>query len=215
MKKIMFNDKFSLTKAVLEGRKTQKRVILTSKDEDCDYDIETEYSVWVDDALCYAPMGLGIGVSVQRFEDWCIAKYSRFYQGEEAAIAQCIRDVYAEFDKEHFGKDIMPMLKKFGGQEPSFSNKKFVSAKDMPHRVKIANIRVERLQNISEEDCLKEGVYDFVSAINQVHFYSYDPNGKQYGTAKKAFAVLVDKVLGKGTWERNPWVLVYDFELVK
>ena len=27
-------------------------------------------------------------------------------------------------------------------------------------------------------------------------------------------AVLIDKISGKGTWERNPYVLAYDFELV-
>ena len=30
-----------------------------------------------------------------------------------------------------------------------------------------------------------------------------------------AYEILIDKVSGKGTWERNPYVFVYDFELVK
>lgn len=28
-------------------------------------------------------------------------------------------------------------------------------------------------------------------------------------------AALIDKVSGRGTWESNPWVVVYEFELVK
>lgn len=32
---------------------------------------------------------------------------------------------------------------------------------------------------------------------------------------RRAFAALIDKVSGRGTWDRNPWVVVYEFELVK
>lgn len=32
---------------------------------------------------------------------------------------------------------------------------------------------------------------------------------------QEAYAALIDKISGKGTWEGNPWVFVYDFELVK
>lgn len=35
------------------------------------------------------------------------------------------------------------------------------------------------------------------------------------GTARDAFSTLIDKVNSKGTWESNPFVWVYDFELVK
>ena len=30
----------------------------------------------------------------------------------------------------------------------------------------------------------------------------------------EAFAALIDKVSGKGTWKSNPWVFVYEFELM-
>lgn len=31
---------------------------------------------------------------------------------------------------------------------------------------------------------------------------------------REAFAYLIDMVSGKGTWESNPWVVAYSFELV-
>ena len=34
-----------------------------------------------------------------------------------------------------------------------------------------------------------------------------------YENAREAYASLIDKISG-GTWERNPYVLAYDFELV-
>lgn len=38
---------------------------------------------------------------------------------------------------------------------------------------------------------------------------------KLFPTRRQAFASLIDRVSGKGTWERNPWVVVYEFDLVK
>lgn len=32
---------------------------------------------------------------------------------------------------------------------------------------------------------------------------------------REAYAALIDKISGKGAWESNPFVFVYDFELVK
>lgn len=34
-------------------------------------------------------------------------------------------------------------------------------------------------------------------------------------TPREAFAALIDKVSGKGTWESNPYVWAYEFELMK
>ena len=34
-------------------------------------------------------------------------------------------------------------------------------------------------------------------------------------TPREAYAALIDKISGKGTWASNPYVFVYEFELVK
>ncbi len=51
-------------------------------------------------------------------------------------------------------------------------------------------------------------------------FYSFEGWGGKttqwYAmTPRGAFAALIDKISGKGTWESNPYVFVYEFELVK
>lgn len=38
---------------------------------------------------------------------------------------------------------------------------------------------------------------------------------QKYMKPREAYASLIDKVSGKGTWDSNPYVFVYDFELVK
>ena len=176
MKKIMFNDKFLLTQAVLRGKKTQTRRIV--KD----------------------------GTPLGNFEE--TMKYAPYKVGEVVAVAQCYLDIGS------------PQFDKFGYDVSGNTNKMFVKAELMPHKIKITNVRIERLQDISDEDCLCEGIFYCTPA--------YAPNTKSsfgfqfhkgglylFDTARDAFATLIDKVNSKGTWESNPFVWIYDFELVK
>ena len=93
----------------------------------------------------------------------------------------------------------------------------------MPHRIRITDIKMERLQDISDEDCIKEGIR--TTSIEKRHksdpdvLMYYVPNVKNrvkdfFETPQKAYASLIDRISGTGTWERNPYVFVYDFELI-
>lgn len=108
-----------------------------------------------------------------------------------------------------------------------YENKMFVRADLMPHQIRITNVRVERLQDISDEDVYKEGFEKETSnngCGNYAHHWEamlvyYDSLGRtreiRSRYPREAFAALIDKVSGKGTWQSNPWVFVYEFELVK
>ena len=108
-----------------------------------------------------------------------------------------------------------------------YENKMFVRADLMPHRIRITNIKVERLQDISYEDCLKEGVQKgvigyYVDGLKpkdwekESHIETADDKiFKLFPYPQEAFAALIDKVCGKGTWDSNPYVFVYEFELMK
>lgn len=94
-----------------------------------------------------------------------------------------------------------------------YKNKMFVRADLMPHHIKITDIKVERLQNISDEDVLREGVWQMGEL-----FYVSKAVGEApevaFPKAREAFWYLIDKISGKGTWESNPFVVAYSFELV-
>ena len=66
---------------------------------------------------------------------------------------------------------------------------------------------------------MKEGIYqdgDDSSGLYVVPFYDFRGNkGDGFDNPKEAYADLIDKINDKGTWESNPYVFVYDFELVK
>ena len=94
----------------------------------------------------------------------------------------------------------------------------FVRAEACKHQIQITDIRIERLQDISEEDCMKEGIYrDYGDTeFPPREFYDYDGNNDNgFNTPRAAFASLINNVSGRGTWDRNPFVWRIEFELVK
>ena len=93
----------------------------------------------------------------------------------------------------------------------------FVAADMMIHQIRITDVRVERLQDISEEDCIKEGVRKVVNenGIYVQYYVGKRDNACSFENPREAFARLINKVSRKDVWEENPYVFVYDFELVK
>lgn len=76
---------------------------------------------------------------------------------------------------------------------------------------------MERLQDISEEDCLKEGIIHAYTDNNGIKIYHTPHTKRGYlstDVAQQAFSFLIDKVSGKGTWGSNPFVFAYEFVLV-
>lgn len=198
MKKIMFNDKYGLTKAVLEGRKTQTRRI----------GYQGTFKRFCCCGFCLE--GADRGKLYINDGNEVVAK-SKFKIGEEVAIAQRYIDL-AQNDEFYrlCGIHGMP-LECIGGEKGCY-NKMFVKADLMPHRIRITDIRVERLQDISEEDCLAEGIQDIVGKMYpETHFYCIPKDDTFYVTPKESYAKLIDKLSGKGTWDRNPLVFVYEF----
>lgn len=209
MKKIMFNDKYGLTQAVLDGRKTQTRRMLNTT---MFFQRLETYEGWSNEDIsawkrsCNRRLDEAQGDTLQQMLDYALSS-SRYKVGEVVAVAQKYKDIALDMPVELAAELI---------KQPGWNNKMFVKADFMPHRIRITNIRVERLQDISEEDCMAEGIWrdDNVGLEGTTYWYHGLANSS-LRTAKEAYAALIDKISGKGTWESNPWVFVYDFELVK
>ena len=182
----MFNDKYCLTQAVLDGTKTMTRRVL--KDN--------------------VPLG--------NWEE--TEKHLPYKVGEVVAIAQSYKEVYPNADFEMVGDGFMK-------ESAGWTNKMFVRADLMLHHIEFTDVKVERLRDISEEDCLKEGIV-FIESLSIIgedaYFFAvkrkvrqmYDNILKFFSSPQRAYADLIDKISGRGTWKRNPWVVVYTFERV-
>ena len=137
---------------------------------------------------------------------------SRYKVGEVVAIAQSYETVYHEQ-----GLETLDMLVSGWKYSKGWRNKLFVCADFMSHHIRITDIKVERLQDISDEDCLKEGIYEDSGDDKYPPYIFYEFEGNEddgFDTPREAFAALIDKVSGKGTWESNPYVFVYEFKLI-
>ena len=186
MKKIMFSDAFCLTLAVLNGSKTMTRRVLRNN----------------------VPLG--------NWEE--TQKHLPYKVGDIVAIAQSYKEVYPNADFEMIGD-------KFMTESAGWTNKMFVRADLMPHHIRITDVKMERLRDISEEDCLKEGIV-FIESLSIIgedaYFFAvkrkvrqmYDNILKFFSSPQRAYVDLIDKISGRGTWKRNPWVVVYTFERV-
>lgn len=196
MRKEMFSDKYGLTKAVLERLKTMTRRIAKPA---------TEKQI----SFCNIK------------EDSCEDGYGNVYiprysVGEVVAIAQPYSDFLTATNP---GSHALYRIngKWYSDEElkAGWDNKMFVKAGLMPHHIKITGIKVEYLQGISDEDCIKEGIIFYGLEHDNYGDPQYGYEGSAvYTSPQDAFSVLIDKVCGKGTWKRNPLVWVYEFELI-
>lgn len=193
MKKIMYNDRFGLTDAVLEGRKTVTRRIITP---------QPTYSEMSGINWKGYAYGIGSNNPTDAYRNFITGteyskSYNRYRVGEVVAIAQSYQNI-------GLGDD----------GSVAWTNKMFVKAGMMPHQIEIIDVRVERLQDITDEDCIKEGIKKFTKD-GTVYKYGFDglPWQNMHVSPRDAFALLIDKVGKKGTWKRNPYVFRYEFKL--
>lgn len=226
MQKIGFCYRYGLTKAVLNGTKTMTRRVekelerLVAKYEK-HYEeplrvVEQRWDKTKNRLLIYAHTGIA-----DTDREHVLTLKTRYKLGEFVAVAQNYNDAAkeAEFNTHDEALSLILLGKQ---REKGWSNKMFVRADLMPHQIKITGIKVERLQDITDEDCLKEGIQSKSSFPRKKSLPYYFDGGKHkwdnsYKSPREAFAALINLpgVGRKGLWEENPWVVVYEFKLLK
>lgn len=166
MKKIMFNDRYGLTSAVLEGKKTQTRRVISNH-------VVEEYEQMFDPTLVDA---------------------ARYGYGEIVAVAQSYKDAgyecfpYHDMDEYFYLKRDGILMEDISISPKGCTNKMFVKPELMPHQIRITNVRIERLQYISDEDCMKEGIR-YIDDIERYYFECIDrEEGFYFRSPREAYA---------------------------
>lgn len=210
MKKIMFNDKYGLTQAVLDGRKTMTRRIVPQRILDAAKKYQEEYYAGALEHISLKDAIMNMVGPERMFQRYI------YHIGEIVAIAQSYSTLgysaseYCEIKMPNGGTRDGTLEELMG-----WSNKMYVNAERMINHIRITGFKVEYLQDISDEDCLREGVradfpglqYSFPSNIGYCGQYPFS-------TPRDAFAALIDKVGKRGTWDSNPLVFAYECERV-
>lgn len=200
MKKMMFNDRYGLTQAVIHGRKTVTRRVV--KD-----------AWWPISKIEAEGMRGDLINVIANNGKFVVERKCPYKIGEIVAVAQRY-DSFLHPNNGVIEHDYQTTALASKG----WDNKMFVQADLMPHQIQIRDLRIERLQDISDIDCMKEGIQVEYAPNGRGGYYIYDVTRyreKWFDTPREAFASLIDKVSGRGTWDRNPFVWRIEFELVK
>lgn len=195
---MMFNDRYGLTQAVIDGRKTVTRRIVSQPFFTLAWDERGDTLVYEND--------FGDFIDIRR------SRYCPYKLGEVVAVAQR----YGSFLHPNNGV-IEHNYQTTACASKGWDNKMFVRADLMPHQIQIKDLRIERLQDISD-DYFKEGITLLASADDGRIQWGYADEHLRYymfDSPREAFASLIDKVSGRGTWDRNPFVWRIEFKLVK
>ena len=169
--------------------------------------------------------------------------YPKYQIGEEVAVAQSYKDAGVSVDNIvgsiHEGQNMYTLIS--ARETKGWNNKMFVRADLMPYSICIKEIKFERLQDISEEDCRREGIIPvqwkqwLKQDINDFSPQKYklwnlwtlpkfkesiidswaesDPDEFMAESPQVAFTALIYKMMSEKVWNDNPWVFAYTFEL--
>ena len=204
MKSILFNDE--MVRAILDGRKTQTRRALTPQPTPIDggwrwkdcmmFNIDLSDSCLLSNMCPFGKPGdrlwvrEAFGVVESRFAPrGCTIRY----RADDAT-----GEVVGESGLKYAGKDMSFRWR------PSIHMPRWASRITL----EITDIRCQRLQDISEEDCWSEG-------IEEVR-YAGDEHGSLRGSVLEDYRALWDSIANPGAkWRDDPWVWAISFKRVE
>jgi hypothetical protein len=154
-------------------------------------------------------------------ETWQIQQVDKIWDADGLYQHVCI-DYPAsegiEFNRKWYKVRGSKELSRAEGKEGRAINKPSIFMPRWASRItlEITNIRVERLQDITEQDAKAEGVTSFYAPSDPPQFdNSYGIINDVFVSARECFEELWDIINGKrASWESNPWVWVIEFKVV-
>uniref|UniRef100_A0A6M3JVC1 Uncharacterized protein n=1 Tax=viral metagenome TaxID=1070528 RepID=A0A6M3JVC1_9ZZZZ len=186
---ILFNSK--MVSAILEGYKTQTRRVIKPQNA-------SKGSIPIFAYNC--PLGK-VGDRLYVREKFQLSK-GDFAPTLEEELSKKSRVLYYASDN--------PRYRDKDKWKPSIHMPKWASRITL----EITDIRVEQLQDISGEDCWKEGVDEEGDDYNRAEHYMIGGSQIEGGSPERyAFIGLWDSITKREyQWDRNPWVFVLTFQ---
>jgi hypothetical protein len=184
-----------MVRAILEGRKTQTRRVIK-----------------IDDAPENWKISIA-GTSIVRTEPYDV-KLPRYAAGD----ILWVRETWAKrihSDNRYYYKADNNLGAIFNREDDKWRSPIFMPREAARIFLQVTNVRVERLQDITEEDAIAEGLN-----IGTVDNEKYAKNNAYRLLADNLpvamFADLWDSLNAKRGygWEKNPWVWVIEFEKI-
>ncbi|HBM2900103.1 TPA: hypothetical protein LVL13_001305 [Klebsiella oxytoca] len=187
-----------MVRAILDGRKTQtRRIVKLQPDEDGLAKVTN--GPWVDtsERNYRCPFG-DVGDRIWGRETWAEA-------GASAPNLKLYRASYPEHVPSHYEN------------VPPANEIRWTPSIHMPRwasriLLEITDVRVERLNAISEHDAQAEGV----AKLRGGFWQHYQPGWTQHQlSARGSFVTLWKSIYGEESWNSNPWVWVIEFKRIE
>lgn len=201
-----------MVQAILAGRKTQTRRVMKPQ---LTIDGKRARRWEVPDMLKHCPYGQRGDLLWVR-ETWQAISPDEY----ERPLGEC--DIYYKADGEHPGL--------FNPDDPTEPKQTWRPSIYMPRwasrlTLRVTDVRIERVQDISDDDALAEGIRQFDYGIDsyaqargeEVPVYAYGTEklafGAMHNTPKDAFSRLWDSINAKRgfSWDTNPWIWAIEF----
>jgi len=194
-----------MVRAILDGRKTITRRVIKPQPPLSRFGISSwEVSVFDADKRHICPYGKP-GTILWVRETWC--KHTDIHDNsfEEPLIA----GYYYKADAPKYWVDDREIVK----WRPSIHMPKEAARLFL----KVTNVRVERLQDITQEDIISEGLWSYSQEFREEICKWRDCASAIQETRVKYFKNLWDSIYAKRGygWDTNPWLWVVEFERTK
>lgn len=202
---IIFSEEMVL--AILAGKKTQTRRII--KPQPVYFPKDATSVLWADPHLIGEKAFHVMGKGGKFIGSWRgKSKYGK--PGDFLWVRENLRLKLYTY-REHDGRNELPTMALYeaGGGVPfewhGKTGREIIPSIHMPRSasritLRITNVRLERLQAITDADALQEGVSRTNTSLS--------------GYAKERFKRLWLNIHGLGSWDSNPWVWVIEFERI-
>jgi hypothetical protein len=148
-----------------------------------------------------APYGKGDRLWVR--ESWCINGFKSTATGPEHCYFAASDEVQAAHDGDGF-----TVFNKDGSERSPWLTPIHMPRWASRLTLTVTDVRVQRLQDITEADARSEGVWRSTSGM--YHFTEHG-HGAGYHSAVSAFDTLWTTINGPASWPSNPWVVALTF----
>lgn len=225
-----------MVRAILEGRKTQTRRLVKfpadtpvnelSRGEDFMQNLRPmaqwtyfrkgeNVSVQGQRCIAQIPYPWQVGDILYVKETWGVGTRPDPYQGAVSGIEYRADEAYLD---QYANLRVFPFddfdYEKYEGR--GWRSSMFMPKAIARIWLKVTNVRVERLLDISEADAIAEGVVSFTSEKGlRWKCYETDPENNGFISARLSYMSLWDFINGAGSHEVNPYVFVIEFERIE
>lgn len=207
-----------MVKAILEGKKTQtRRVLKMPHHSDVDlYALQEHSKDYIYSQCPYGKPGDLL---------WVRESTCQVMRDHAHDLLQGARNQSLTIYKTDFHPDWMEYAReKYGYKwKPSILMPKYAAR----IWLRVEDVRVERLQDITEIDAKSEGIeFEFIELFQEVRYRCYTSKNEHphryfpkhwvgaWREAKSSFKSLWESINGLKSWDQNPWVWVVSFQVV-